>query len=80
LATTVDAATHAERLSSLSSRLFGEEWAADVARLTGVNERTVRRIRQAAREGREYPGARGVLAALGEAVRPIAEDLKAYRR
>ena len=76
----LDGVTAAAELAALAERLFGEAWAADVARLTDVNERTVRRIRQAAREGREYPGARGVLAALDDAVRPIAAELQAFSR
>jgi hypothetical protein len=72
--------TFAQILARYGEQLFGEEWAAPLARLTGANERTVRRVRQAAREGLEYPAARGLLAALGEAVRPIASELERYLR
>jgi hypothetical protein len=34
--------------------LFGEEWQNAMAELLGVNERTVRRVAQAAREGTDY--------------------------
>lgn len=60
--------------------LFGAEWAAAMARLTGTNERTVRRIRAAAGEGREYPAARGVLAALHEALKRLAAQVEPFAR
>lgn len=60
--------------------LFGPEWAAPLARLTDTNERTVRRVRQAAREGREYPAARGLLAALYDRLIGLAADLKPHAR
>ncbi len=69
-----------QRLAEIAEALFGPEWAAPLARLTGTNERTAQRVRQAAREGRDYPAAVGLLAALGEALRPITDALKAYRR
>lgn len=72
--------SHAERLTVVASELFGEEWAAPLARLTETNERTVRRVRQAAREGREYPGARGLLAALHERLAAILNALEPFAR
>ena len=72
--------TYSSILAAYGERLFGGEWAAGVARLARVNERQVQRIRVAAREGREYPAARGVLAALGDALAPLARELDAYRR
>lgn len=73
-------ATASQQLAELAERLFGPEWAAPLARLTGANERTVRRIRAAASEGREYPAAAGVLAAFAEAVDGLAKALQPYRR
>jgi hypothetical protein len=67
--------TFAELVASFGERLFGAEWASPMARLTGTNERTVRRVRQAAREGRDYPAARGILAAMLEHLSPIVAEL-----
>jgi hypothetical protein len=72
--------THAQTLATFGERLFGEEWAAPLARLTDTNERTVRRVRQAAREGREYPAARGLLAALGDRLAALQHDLEPFAR
>lgn len=69
-----------EQLDEAARALFGEEYAAALARLTDTNERTVRRIRAAAREGREYPAARGVLAALHEALQRFVRDLASFAR
>jgi|GEM_PF-5403251 len=35
--------------------LFGEEWQNPLADLLGMNQRTIRRIAKAAREGEDYP-------------------------
>lgn len=70
----------AERLTAIAAELFGPEWAAPLARLTGTNERTSQRVRQAAREGREYPAAAGLLAALQERLSQILEALEPYGR
>ncbi|HEY5409918.1 MAG TPA: hypothetical protein VIJ94_04240 [Caulobacteraceae bacterium] len=72
--------TTAERLSAVGLELFGEEWAAPLARLTGTNERTVRRVRAAAREGKDYPAAAGLLAALQERLAAICEALRPFAR
>lgn len=71
---------YTEQLESFGRRLFGEEWGAAMARLTNTNPRTITRIRTAAREGRDYPAARGVLAALYEALQVILADLKPHGR
>lgn len=74
-------APHAsEILATFGQRLFGSEWAAPLARLTGTSERTVRRVRAAAAEGREYPAARGILAALQETLAAVAADLAKHGR
>ncbi|HEV2530935.1 hypothetical protein [Phenylobacterium sp.] len=69
-----------EIVAEAGEELFGSEWAAPMARLTDTNERTVRRVRQAAREGRDYPAARGLLAALSERLAALARDLGPFRR
>jgi hypothetical protein len=71
---------YAELVEAFGQRLFGSSWAAGVGRLAGVNERTVQRIAAAAREGEDYSAARGVLAALAEAIAPIADELETFRR
>ncbi len=68
--------TPAQLVAQFGERLFGPEWAAPMARLTGTNERTVRRVRAAAREGLNYPAARGLLAGLVDALAPILDDLR----
>lgn len=74
-------APHASQiLASFGERLFGPEWAAPLARLTKTSERTVRRVRAAANEGRDYPAARGILAALHEALTAVASDLAQHGR
>lgn len=55
-------------VAAFAEALFGPVWAANVARLTGAHVRTVQRIREAAREGREHPRAADVAEALAEAV------------
>lgn len=69
---------YSELVAEYGERLFGNEWAAALGRLTGVNDRTIRYIRAAALEGREYQSARGVLAALEEKLNEIAWDLKPH--
>jgi hypothetical protein len=77
---TTPARNASEVLDEIARAIFGEEYASALARVTDTNERTIRRIRAAAREGREYPAARGVLAALAEAVEGFAAELAPYRR
>lgn len=54
----------AEKVARAGLALYGEDWAAPLARALGLNERTVRRIRAAALAGEDYPVAPGVLADL----------------
>lgn len=50
--------------------LFGEEWQNPLADLLGMNQRTIRRIAKAAREGEDYP--------VNETLGPVlAEHLRA---
>ena len=67
-------------LARIATALFGSEWGGPLARLTRTNERTAQRVRTAAAQGREYPAARGLLAALGEALVPILTDLEPHKR
>lgn len=69
-----------EILARFGLMLFGPEWAAPMARLTHTSERTLRRVRAAAAEGRDYPAARGVLAALYEALDAIRAQLQPFSR
>jgi hypothetical protein len=76
-----DRPPHASELvARYGEALAGSEWGAALARLTGINERTMSRIRAAAREGREYPAARGVLAALHEALTAVLDQLAPHAR
>jgi hypothetical protein len=64
-------------LAAFSEALFGPVWAANVARLTGAHVRTVQRIREAAREGREHPRAADVAERLAEAVATLMASAEA---
>lgn len=72
--------TAADILAEKAEELFGPEWAAPLARLTDTNERTVRRVRAASRDGREYPAAAGLLAALHERLAAILKGLQPFAR
>jgi len=71
---------YSQTIAGFGERLFGPEWGTAMARLTGTNQRTISRIKVAAAEGREYPSARGVLAALHDALSEIMRDLKPHGR
>lgn len=64
--------TATERLKVLAETLYGQEWAAPLSNLSGVNLRTCQRLQAAAKAGTEYAAAEGVLqaveAALGTAL------------
>lgn len=66
--------TNAALVARFGLAVFGPEWGAALARLTGTNERTVRRIKAAAEAGRDYPAARGVLVALHAALARLAAE------
>ena len=53
-----------QTLAELGERIFGTDWGAPMARLTGINARTLLRVKAAAVEGVEYPAAKGALAEL----------------
>lgn len=44
-----------------------------MSRLTGINQRTLLRVKVAAAEGREYPAARAALAELATGLNGLAE-------
>jgi hypothetical protein len=71
---------YAATVAAFGQALFGRNWAAGVGRLADVNPRTLTRIHAAAREGRDYAAARGVLAALHEKLAPIVAELKPWAR
>lgn len=52
--------------------LYGDEWQAPVAALLGVNDRTIRRVAQAARQGTPYAVNQGWRPELAEALRKAA--------
>lgn len=70
----------AQLVAQFGARLFGPEWGADLARLTGVNVRTIQRIKTAAAAGRDYPAAGGILEALDAQLAAVRADLKPYVR
>lgn len=63
----------AVELDELATRFFGDEWVYPLSHFTGVNPRTLQRIRQVGRQGSEHSAARGALLAAAEAV----DDFKA---
>ena len=71
---------YAQIVSLFGQRVWGANWPSGMGRLTGINPRTLARIYAAAREGRDYPAARGVLAALGRELTPVMDDLKPWVR
>lgn len=55
--------------------LFGEQWQVPLAQLLGINERTMRRIAQAEREGADYPFAPGAFEDLAKILRERQGEL-----
>ena len=76
----VAAPNYTKVLAAFGRELFGDHWPSGVARLAGVNPRTMLRVSTAANEGRDYPAARGVLAALHEKLAPIVAELRPWSR
>lgn len=66
-----------QAVADLATSIFGSDWGAPMARLTGINQRTLLRIKAAASEGREYPAARGALAQLATQMQERAEQCHA---
>lgn len=69
---------YAQIVALFGEALWGSKWARDVGRVAKVNPRTVSRIYTAAKEGRDYPAARGVIQALYRELAPIIADLKPW--
>ena len=61
-----------QSVADIGERLFGSEWGAPMSRLTGINQRTLLRVKAAATEGREYPAARAALAELSTGLNGLA--------
>lgn len=73
----MDHDTSAAQLCALASGLFGRDWAARVADLTGRNRRQVARVMAAGRAGREHPAADAIGLELWEAVALISRQSRA---
>lgn len=73
------AAARAVLLDRLATKIFGDEWAGPLSVWTGLNRRTLQRIRNAGRANEEHPSADGALAALSEAIDEIAAALSAAK-
>lgn len=67
-------------LAAFGRELYGSNWPSGVARLTGVNRRTLHRIAAVEGGGMDYPAARGVLAALHDKLAPIVTELRPWSR
>ena len=70
----------AQLIEQAGVALYGEEWAAPMARALQLNERTVRRIKAAARAGAAYPIAPGALAELKALLLERGRELAALAR
>lgn len=66
----------AQLIARAGLALYGEEWAAPLARALELNERTVRRIKAAAGAGAAYPVAPGALADLARLLRRREAELQ----
>ena len=64
-------------LDRLASGLFGRDWAARVADLTGRNRRQVARVMAAGRAGREHPAAADIGLELCDALAVILKGSRA---
>lgn len=73
--------TNAEVIKEFGERIWGAGgWVSGMSEFAGVNPRTLARIYAAAREGQEYPAARGVIAALREELTTALDDLEPWAR
>jgi hypothetical protein len=71
---------YAAVLAMFGQSIWGANWPSGMGRLTGVNPRTLARVHTAARAGRDYPAARGVLAALHDKLAPLVTQLQPWAR
>ena len=60
-----------QTLTELGEQIFGTDWGAPMSRLTGINQRTLLRVKAAAAAGLEYPAAKGAIAALAVALERV---------
>jgi hypothetical protein len=72
--------TNAEVVAEFGQRLWGGGWVAGMAHFAKINPRTLLRIRVAAALGEDYPAARGVIAALRDALGAAQADLAPWAR
>ena len=61
-----------QALARLGEQIFGSDWAAPMSRMTGVNARTLLRIKTAAADGRDYRGALEVISRLRDGLSEAA--------
>ena len=66
-----------QAVAELATSIFGTDWGAPMARVTGINQRTLLRIKAAAAERREYPAARGALGELALQMQYRADECRA---
>jgi hypothetical protein len=72
--------TAAALVAQAGAAIYGAEWQNPLARALGMNERTMRRIAQAARAGEAYPVAPGALAELVEILKQAASGHESRAR
>ena len=65
-----------QAVAELATSIFGSDWGAPMSRLTGINQRTLLRIKAAAAEGREYPASKAALAELADQMQEIALECR----
>lgn len=75
-----DAPSPSDLVVRAGRAMFGDEWQRPLAVALDLNERTVRRIAQAEREGRDYPVAPGALRQLLELLNQESRKLEARAR
>lgn len=69
--------TNPQLIAAAGRALFGAQWQVPLAQALGINERTMRRIAQAEREGDDYPLASGALRDLQVLITARQADLAA---
>lgn len=74
--TTSKPMTRAELVAAAGRALFGDQWQAPTADLLKLNLRTVQRLAEAMRQGRDYRVADGVLTDLKAALTARSTDCK----
>ena len=74
-----DRPTAAELVAMAGRALYGVDWQAPMARALVVQLRTVQRVAEAARAGRDYPAARAWLTDLAELIELRGRELAALR-